>query len=290
MLTALLLTATQMPVAYTARYYYSASDKRVSHYQVYLSTLDGAKRRQITDGNEDCSGVSWQGSSAIVWIQGTKTYMLIRLDLKSGKKSILAKDPFIYRENGIPGEVDRGRAVYHIGKDRVVEVEGNHLKPSSVKTWTGNVPAFTLSSTDETHPGQLVYDPKTRVATVTMGDTSNDIASDERNEALEAAYVAADGSTYVVTFSGNSTFHGAHTVRRLSWATHEIFSVASGFDVDFKPGNRYAGVVTQRSLTPYGKGQVWVSQALIVNTQTGKEKSIAPKMVDATSISLRPGI
>ena len=69
-------------VAFTARFYYPPGDKRISKHQVYVSRLDGSKRRQVTFGSKDVHEVLWVGRDRLVW---TEDGQLVIYDLASSK-------------------------------------------------------------------------------------------------------------------------------------------------------------------------------------------------------------
>ncbi len=53
---------------FSARIYFPPGDKRMSHYQLYVSDLHGKHRRQLTHGNGEMQGMAWISRDAMAWM------------------------------------------------------------------------------------------------------------------------------------------------------------------------------------------------------------------------------
>jgi len=282
---AVALAAPDLRIAYTARLYSPAGDRRTSVAQVYLCDLEGKNRRAITAGTVECAAVRWTSANSLAWVVARGAKRELWTTKVGGKPSRLKSGASIYALE--PVLRDLPGAAYSIdGKE--YSLSGSTLKPLAASK--PQPKTFEFSGP---HDAKLVIDC-TKAAyewSLTQTRSGGSPIVEEHNDdnfTFQRAYPQQpDGSVWVVAFIGNSTNGGAWIVNRYDWTSGKLQQVASGTDLDFRLGRDLWASVSTRDLSPLGKGEVWTSQAFIGSQKTGKQTALGSGTVYFTSISLR---
>lgn len=286
MLLGTMLAAPDLRVAYTARYYYPAGDKRTSHTQVYLCDTAGKNRKAITSGAVDCGAVRWTGPKSLAWIVERGTRSELWATTVGGKAQRLRTGATLYALCPVSRDLG-GKAAYHIdGKEYTLA--GTTLTPLPAAK-----PQPTLISFAGPGGAKLTVDWSNGVYDWRLLQTRADkseVAEDHDNDNVNFVRTypqQPDGSVWLVTFSGNSTTGGSWMVNRYDWTSGKSTAIAAGTDLDFRLDRDLWAAVSPRDLSPLGGGEVWTSQATIGSRKTGKQTALGSGTVYFTSISLR---
>ena len=279
-----LVLAPDYRIAYSARFYKSSGPK--TYVQVYVTDLPGKQRKAITSVKTDCGAVRWTGDSTLAWVQEKGEQSELWVTTLGGKPKKLKTAGSIYAVQSVDRD-QAGGAVYSIDNQNYTLV-GSSLKvlpamgkpDQAVLSFTGPGGAkVTIDRSKGNYDWSLTFthDGKTQVTT----------HSEDNVNFVRAYPQQPDGSLYIVTFSGNSTTGGAWMVDKVNWTTGKLQQVASGTDLDFRLSRDLWACVTPRDLSPFGKGEVWSSQAYVGSRKTGAKASLGSGLVYFTSISLR---
>lgn len=275
-----------MPVAMVANFY-NPKDRN-TYFQVYLASLDGKTKRQLTKGTEDYAAVYWQGKESLILVKFTSRWegAVIRYEIKTGKQTVVEKSANSI-DRPTPGKYERGRAVFY-DTYRLVEFVGTKLVVLKKDAARDNSPSsIRLDSPDPQAPGRLIAGDKSPHVVIQQGGNSTVILRDPikyGDPVFLDAYNARNARTYVVT---SQPPHNKDTIYQLDWKKPALTSIATGFDMDFQPGSRWMSYLTEHRFQDIDiLRSAWVNQAVIVDRSTGKKTTIGG-LVNVQSMSLR---
>lgn len=283
--------APQEEVAFSARFYYPPGDKRTSYSQIYVSSLDGSHRRQLSSGKSEHIAPQWIGQTRLAWVtlpqksEGKSTLEIY--DLAKGKVVVrkqLSGDLFV------SGQPERGVPTLE-GKS------GRFLVGSSGQLSTVKHPNV-VSYWDP--PYKIEVDGKELVWKFDQGGGSGlsyTFGNDQKSLKLDATpnrFYCEDGKTlYLVAMLGGASAGSEMFVYRLNPEAGELKEILRDVNnVDFDASSRYwSGVEAYRPMSKYGKDKnVWTSSVYVGDLKTGKRWKIASGLVFGESSQIRPGI
>ena len=279
-----LVLAPDYQIAYSARFYKTSGPK--TYVQVYVTDLTGKQRKAITNVKADCGAVRWTGGSTLAWVQEKGEQSELWVTTLGGKVKKLKTAGSIYAIQSVDRD-QAGGAVYSIDNQNYTLV-GSSLKvlpamgkpDQAVLSFTGPDGA---KATIDRSKGNFDW----TLTVVRDGKSTVETHHEDNVNFVRAYPQQPDGSVYLVTFSGNSTTGGAWMVDKINWATGKPQQVASGTDLDFRLSRDLWASVTPRDLSPFGKGEVWSSQAYVGSRKTRAKAALGSGLVYFTSISLR---
>lgn len=269
-------------VAFVARFYTSPSSKTKSHYHVYVSKLDGSKRRQISKTGGYRS-VRWLDGNTLAWVN--EDSILEIYSFGSGKVVIKKKVEDLY---GFADAKERGR-VRPWGDERILLPNGKFEKSpvtTAISIWdSGNLKLKSGDSigweTSDAFDGRFRYTFK----------------GNHLNCAIQGApgrlYQGANSYAYLGTWLGGGSGGSSEWIYSLDPGSARVRPIISDFDeIDFDPESRYwAGIQPFRPLVPYGKSRfVWANELWVGDVKNGKRWRIAQGLVHGTDIAIRPGL
>lgn len=280
-------TAPQEPMlAFTARIYYPPSDKRKSHYQLYLSDLHGKHRKQLTFGTNDPMGVTWIGKDALCWAdQNAKLYVS---RLKPFRPIQLTVAEVEVENNKSLDGMPRGLAL--IGGNQQITATG--LKPYS--------PPAPLPWPDKKEAGDGKFQYTMPNGTVFLVDlaagtiTANGKAYNFEDKASDGLYpIAMDGSLLWVKARTYGGMHGRvdqiYKFDPVSGAFNKVIGDIAY--IDFIPSSPYyAGMdLAGEDLIPYGPKKNVVGAHLFAGDwKKGKRWLVLGGTVHVSSVSVQP--
>lgn len=281
-----------LPIAFTANFYLTGDSAKKTYYQVYLSSLDGKTRKQITTGTTNFDRVYWQGKDALILVKDKGRWYenIVRLDLKTGSQAIIGPETYDVQDP-TPGKYERGRAVA-ASAGELHEYLGTNIKKLGEVDYHSGRPPFQLVSPDTGHPGKLKMSKDSGDVTLLAPNreeviVGNVYGSDTDSPQFLDAYNGIDGKTYVWTKKAESNEEPLQTVSIVNWQTGTLQPFLAGLDIDFRPGSRWVSVTTQRHFQDVSiLRSVWVNEAKIEDRKTGRSWKIGG-LVDVASVSIR---
>lgn len=265
-------------VVFAARFYYPPHDNRISKHRVYVSRLDGTKRRQISTGTANIYSVAWLGRDRLVWVENET---LVIHDLATAKvvKRFAAKNAWFYDspERGIPRPW---------GDERLLEPNGairSRAESETLSLWdagalklgTGEILRF--SGDNEKSPWKYSLDG--REMSIKFQGTPHRV------------YKGLGQYAHVQTFTGGGSAGSENRLYSLDPQNARARLLIDDIDgLDFDPNSPYwSGFEPWRPMSPYGKGRnVWTQQLFVGSIKSGKRWAIAKGLVYGTSIQIRP--
>jgi len=269
-------------VAFSARFYYPPGDSRVSVSQVYVSRLDGSRRRQLSNAKKDIYEVQWLGPDHILWRESQQevVYSLISNQIIK-RVPIISKDIWDTNERGRPRPWRDDR--YLLPSGGIAKSE-----PRSKSLWGA---------------GQLLLKPGVIVSWEKDSNQKGESwiyswkESQKKAEFLrgmaDTIYAGEKGNAYIQSFVGGGSAGTELRVYKIDLATGTGILLLDNIDLlDFDPNSLYwSGIEPWRPLVRYGKDKhVWASQIYAGNLKTGKRWLIAKGLVHGGIVQIRPGI
>jgi len=298
-------------VAFVARIYYPPSDKRQSHYEVYVSHLDGSHRMQLTErkAHRCAKSVRWISPHELVWLEYTMTRDsvleverresdLVCYDLRTGHRIVLSygdigvdySDKWNHGFQTLP----RGAAIYSL-KDKFLVVTAKGLSvvnsyPSQVEKWQ----MAHFQEWDEQRKGQVFADG----VPVQFQQSEKSFSVTRKGKTLTVpegrAFCFAVDQAHPDRAWVSAGFEGRYihpTIYSLDWTSGRVKVIDHHdlVDIDAVMGERYWGGNEEWcSLQPYGKKVVWARKAWTGDWTTGKKWLLLKQVADVEGLSIQP--
>lgn len=269
-------------VAFVARFYAPPTSNRKSDHHVYVSRLDGTKRRQISKvgGYRE---IRWIDANTLAWVD--ENVRLEIFDLKQGR--VIAKRTLPEASSFFES---RERAkVRPWGNDDVLDSLGKLKKDplAAVKSlWESgsmrldNGKAISWEASDAfDEKFRYTFDEKHLMCSIS-GNPGN-------------LFRGKNGCAYLMTWSGGASAGSTEWVYSFDPTNAKLRPIISNIDrIDFDPNSRYwAGLQPGRPLVPYGKSRhVWANDIWVGDVKTGKRWRIAKGLVHGSGAAIRPGL
>lgn len=262
-------------VAYVARVYHRAGDRRLSHHQVYLCDLHGGHRRQVTRGPHECRVVRWLDHATLAWTRDDGTLWRMRVD--GGRPTLWKRTKAGWIDRSLPNELRLpGEPVFPL--DRSYRYAKGKLTPiDNAGGWVGAAPGCDVRRDEQTDE---LIDGKGRPV----------LPTSRSGESVATAFSGpAKGDLWVMGWSSMSSWGEYYRLSRYDRRTGRVlWQRDENEDLDFRPDRTRYARTTVRNVSPLGKVGVWTAATYVGDWRTNREWPITKGLVEAWTISLRP--